>query len=236
MIRLLKYIGLTRKGLLMNSFYLFLLGGMLAMLVIMLVCGRHLEMPAWKIVIFAVILTAVGYLGAKCMSFIESGDWSGRSLFGSIFLAPVLMYPVAKIFKTPYGQFMDICAPAECIMLALLKVKCTIDGCCGGRTINLGGSSFVFPSQKVECAVFLIIMIILAIMVFKDRYQGIVYPYYMVIYGVARFLLNLLRDTTPWIGPLPAGNFWSLISIAIGIIAIACIKRNSKKQLPETEE
>ena len=214
----------------MDPFYLFLLGGMLAMLIIMWVCGRHLGMAAWKIVVFAVVLTAVGYLGAKCMYLIEAGEWNGRSLYGSIFLAPVLMYPVAKIFRTPYGQLMDICAPAECIMLALLKVKCTIDGCCGGRTINLGGSSFVFPSQKVECAVFLIIMIILALMVFKDRYQGLVYPYYMIIYGAARFFLNLLRETTPWIGPLPAGNFWSIISVALGIIAVLLIDRRRKAQ------
>ena len=214
----------------MDAFYLFLLGGMVAMFVIMLVCGRHFGMPVWKIAVFAVILTAVGYLGAKCMAFIESGNWSGRSLFGSVFLAPLLMFPVAKIFKTPYGQLMDICAPAECIMLALLKVKCNIDGCCGGRTIDLGGSSFIFPSQKVECGVFLIIMVILALMAFKDRYQGLVYPYYMVIYGVARFLLNLLRDTTPWIGPLPAGNFWAIISVAIGLAAIMIIKKRTKQK------
>jgi len=195
------------------------------MFVIMLVCGRRFGMAVWKIAIFAIILTAVGYLGALCMAFIESGEWSGRSLFGSIFLAPVLMFPVAKVFKTPYGQLMDICAPAECIMLALLKVKCTIDGCCGGRKIDFGGSSFIFPSQKVECAVFLVIMVILALMVLKDRHPGLVYPYYMVIYGVARFFLNLLRETTPWIGPLPAGNFWALISIAIGITAIVWTKK-----------
>ena len=214
----------------MDAFYLFLLGGMLAMFVIMLVCGRHFGMPTWKIAVFAVILTAVGYLGAKCMSFIETGNWGGRSLFGSIFLAPVLMYPAAKIFKTPYGQLMDICAPAECIMLALLKVKCTIDGCCGGRTIDFGGSSFVFPSQKVECVVFLIIMIVLAIMVLKDKYQGLVYPCYMIIYGISRFLLNLLRETTPWIGPLPAGNFWSLISIAVGIIAVIWVRQADRRR------
>ena len=91
--------------------------------------------------------------------------------------------------------------------------------------ISIGGKTFIFPSQKVECAVFIIIMLVLLWMIISKKFQSYVYPYFMLIYGVARFFLNLLRETTPWIGPLPAGNFWSVISASIGIIAIVLIKR-----------
>jgi len=202
------------------------MGGMVAMFFVMWFCGRIYDIPVWKIAVSAVLLTAIGYLGAKLMFFIESGGWSGRSLFGSIFLAPILMYPVTKVLRINYGKLLDICAPAECIMLALLKVKCVIDGCCAGRMVSFSGKSFVFPSQKVECAAFLIIMVILLVMIFKKKKESLIYPYYMIIYGVVRFILNLLRETTPWIGPLPAGNFWSICSIIIGLIALAYYKKH----------
>ena len=199
---------------------------MAAMFVIMVICGKTYGMSAPKIAIAAVLLTVYGYLGAKLMFLIESGEWAGgRSLFGSIFLVPVLMVPTAKLLKLRYADLMDICAPAECIMLALLKVKCSIDGCCGGRVVSLGGRSFVFPSQRVECIAFILIMFMLLWMLFRKNCQGLIYPYYMIIYGIARFILNSLRDTVPWIGPLPAGNFWSLVCLALGIIALVLIKR-----------
>lgn len=215
----------------MNStFFYFLYAGMAAMFLVMWVCARVYNIAVWKTAAIAVFLMPAGYYGAKLMFCIESGYWSGRSLYGAIFLVPVVMFPVAKLLKLRYGELMDVCSPAGCVMFAILKVKCVIDGCCAGRLITIGGNQFVFPSQKVECAVFLIIMVVVMLMVFSKKYHTLVYPWFMVIYGISRFFLNLLRETTPWIGPLPAGNFWSLVSVAIGLIVIIAInKRENRK-------
>lgn len=232
MIRLLKHNdSIPFQGVLdMNStFFYFLFAGMAAMFVVMWFCARVYNIRVWKIAAIAVFLMPAGYYGAKLMFCIEAGYWSGRSLYGAIFLVPVVMLPVGKLLKLRYGELMDVCSPAGCVMFAVLKVKCVIDGCCAGRLITIGGKQLIFPSQKVEGVVFLIIMAVVILMIFSKKYHTLVYPWFMVIYGVLRFFLNLLRETTPWIGPLPAGNFWSLISIAIGTIVIVCVKRNSKK-------
>lgn len=211
------------------SFAVFLIIGMCAMFLPMLYGGRSYNFPIWKTIISAIILTGIGLLGAHLMALLESGNWSGRSFFGALFLAPVLMWPIAKILNLSYSKLIDICAPAECIMLALLKVKCNIDGCCGGRYMQFGHFGFTFPSQIVECVIAIVLMLVLLAILKKKKWEGVVYPWYMFLYGIIRFILNLLRDTTPWIGPLPAGNFWALISLIIGGSILLYYKKKIKK-------
>ncbi len=200
----------------MSSLTLVLLLGTGAMFLCMWYGGKIYAIPVWKIAISAFLLTAVGLLGAHLMSLLESGKWNGRSFFGAVFLAPILMWPVAKVLKIPYGNLMDLCAPAECVMLALLKVKCRIDHCCIGRFINLGDYEIRFPSQITECVTAILLMFVLLVIIKKQKWSGMVFPWYLLLYGVLRSILNLLRETTPWIGPLSAGNFWALISIILG--------------------
>lgn len=207
------------------SFYGFLFLGMAAMVACMIYTGRIYNIPVYKSVLAAVLLTVIGYCSAVLMFFIESGGWTGRSLYGAIFLAPVMMYPVAWLLKVPYKHLIDLCAPAECIMLTILKVKCMIDGCCGGRLIHFGNTSFIFPSQITEAIVFLVIGFILFRIVVSQKMVGYVFPVFMIIYGTARFFLNLLRETTPWILGMAAGNFWSLISVGLGCLAYYLLKK-----------
>lgn len=211
------------------SFRTFILIGMVAMFFVMLIGGHKNSIPLKKIIASSVFLTISGVIGVYCMAFVESGYWGGRSFYGAIFLVPVLMHPVARFVKVPYGILLDVCAPAGCVMLSLLKVKCMIDGCCGGRMVSMGGKSFIFPSQKVECAVALVLMCLLLSMVISRRFQNKVYPLFMIIYGAVRFILNTFRTTKPWIFGLPAGNFWSLISLIIGAISLILIIKKDRK-------
>lgn len=205
----------------MSVFYIFLLIGALFMFLCMWFASRFYEkIPVWKLLISAALLTAIGLLGAHIMALIESGNWNGRSFFGAVFLAPMLMFPVAMILRIPYTIMMDLCAPAECIMLALLKVKCNIDGCCAGKLFLTNGELHRFPSQKVECAMAIILMVVLLLLIRSKKQTGKIYPWYLILYGVTRFILNLFRETTPWIGPLAAGNFWSIVAIIIGSVAM----------------
>ncbi len=211
------------------SFELFLVVGMLAMFFCLLYCGEIYHFPAWGMAILAVALTCIGALGAFLLGRIETGRWSARSYYGAVYLVPILMFPLALVFRLPYNRLLDISAPAGCVMLALLKVKCKIDGCCYGRIFHPAeGLKVQFPSQIVECIAALLLMAILIIMVKKGKWTGKIYPWYMVLYGVSRFVLNFFRETTPWIGPLSSGAFWSLIAIVSGSIALIVLKRKDK--------
>ena len=181
--------------------------------------NRYYRIPLWKLAVACVFLGLAGYYGARIMGFIEHGGiWKGRSFYGTVFMVPLVMFPVSKALKVSYGDMMDLVAPAGCLMLAGAKVQCTIDGCCYGRKMEIGGSSFRFPSQVVECIAAAILMVVMILIIRKGRRRGYVYAWCMLLYGCTRFVLNLFRDTPPWIGPLSKGCFWSLISILIGSV------------------
>ena len=214
------------------SFEMFIAVGTGLMIAVMLAAGRWLDVKAWKSAVAAVVLTAVGIAGAKLMAFVESGSWGGRSFFGALFLAPLLMAPVALVLRVPVGDMLDMCAPAECVMLALLKVQCCLDGCCYGRVLRISATGGIvrFPSQIVECANAALIMVALLWIIHRGRARGRVYAWYMVLYGVCRFALNWLRETSPFVWGLPAGNFWALVSLAIGgAWMIGCALRDRRR-------
>lgn len=208
---------------------LFLLVGTLAMLVPIQIQGAWYQIKWTKTVPAAVLLTISGTLGTFLLFYIENGEFGGTSFYGAVFFVPILFLAVARLLRVPYPQLMDLCAPAECVMLAIMKVQCYLTGCCGGAAIPVGGASFVFPSQLAELADALIICVILLLMSRRTGSRGKLYPRYMVLYGVTRFVLNIFRDT-PFVSNLgmPFGNFWSLVSIAIGAVWLIALRVGEK--------
>ena len=202
---------------------------------LMLICRiwRNKEIPVWKLAVTAPVLTVCGTFGAYLLYFIENMKWGGISFYGSLFVIPVLFIPFSFLIKEKYGELLDYCAPSVCIMLAINKINCIRTGCCKGMVLHTldDGSVTRFPSQVVELLTALAIAALLMFFIKKCRFSSIIYPVFLLIYGVLRFGLNLLRETTPFALGLPAGNFWSIIAILIGGawlgIYIVCTKRKS---------
>ena len=195
--------------------------GTLAMAAVMLLPRRwRAGLPMWKTLLSAAVLTVLGVLGAKLMYVLENGGFGGISYYGAVFFPPLFMVLLALLLRVPPLTLLDLCAPAECVMLALLKVLCLKNGCCGGRLLftTASGGEIYFPSQIIELLNALVLMVMLLWLIRKGTWQGRIYPIYMLLYGITRFILNLLRDTKPFLLGLPAGNFWSLVAIVIALI------------------
>ncbi|MBO5159530.1 MAG: prolipoprotein diacylglyceryl transferase [Lachnospiraceae bacterium] len=205
----------------------FLAVGTVLMLIAMMYLKKDYHITGWKIVLASVMLTLSGLSGTKILFWIENGRWDGVSFFGAIFFVPILMSFVSMMLKIPVGNMLDLCAPAECVMLALMKVSCFYFGCCRGRVIFETEAAVIrFPSQIVEFVVILFIFYFLVKQIRQQQYKNQIYARYMIIYGVTRFVLNLLRDTEPFVWILPAGNLWSLVSMAAGCIWLNRAKRD----------
>lgn len=201
------------------------------MLVPIMIQGNWYQINRNKRLLTAVLLTVAGTLGTFLLYFIENNRIGGTSFFGAVFFVPVLFIPVARLLGLRYDLLLDLCAPAECVMLVVMKVQCLIGGCCGGRKISLAGWEFVFPSQLMELVNALIICVVLLQMSRKEKHQGRIYPWYMVIYGISRFILNIGREA--WVTKemlLPFGNIWSLVSIAVGVIWLLLIQKRKQKE------
>lgn len=210
----------------------FLSLGTIFMLIAMLHYGKKHQIMRWKTVISTLCLTLSGVLGTKIMYWIETGRSGGLSFFGAIFLIPLLMSLIALVLRIPVGTLLDMCALAECLMLAIMKLSCLYSGCCKGRVLYESNVFEIrFPSQIVEMITILVIFLVLTRSMRKNVYSNEIYAQYMILYGSTRFVLNILRDTKPFVWILPAGNFWSLISISIGILWILLIKKNQTRVL-----
>lgn len=190
------------------------LGG-LGMFVSMLLRKKQFpHIAIWKMAIVALLILITGVGGSMILAYIELGEFGGTSFYGAVFLVPVLMFP-ALLLKISYKDILNLTAPAECAMLFVMRFDCLDKGCCFGR--YLPALEFQFPSQIAEMVVGISIMLTLIRMHKKDR-ETQLYPWYMILYGACRFILQGFRygGTTPWVLGLSQGHFWSLIAITIG--------------------
>ncbi len=210
--------------------------GTCAMLVLILIMMKWYRVKMWKGFPVAIILTITGTISTYIWFFVESGLFGARSYYGAVFLVPLAFIYVAKLMRIPYGELMDFCAPAECVMLAIMKYQCFVDGCCSGKvllSVAMDGS-VVFPSQMIELINALVIMAVLMVMAFCKKKSGKIYAWYLVIYGGTRFVLNLFRaETSPLLLGLPAGNIWSILAIFLGILWLTDRKLSIVKKHPE---
>ena len=217
-----------------NLSVFFALGfGAIAMFVPVFFQSIWYSIKKWKSILVTVALTITGFLGTYLLFFIENGWFGGTSFYGAIFFVPIIFSIFAKIINIPFGILMNLCAPAECVMLAIMKIKCNLDGCCAGRVIHTtaDGTSVVFPSQIMELIVAVIIFIALIFIAYRKKNSVILYPIYMIAYGATRFILNYFRAEAVN-NLLPIGNIWSLVAIAIGVIWLAVLHYQKKKASP----
>ncbi len=212
---------------------LFLAIGTVLMTIPILMQMKWYGLKLWKSIVISVLLTIIGTVGTYLMYFIETGIVGGISFFGAVFFVPIIFVIVSLIVHIPYTILMDLCAPAECVMLCIMKIQCAVCGCCDGRILftTAEGVAVRFPSQIVELFNALVIAFILLYLSHKPNKKGSIYWWYMIIYGCSRFVLNLLRETTPVFLGLANGSLWSLLSIAVGIFILLILKRKQKLRM-----
>ncbi len=202
------------------------LGAAMMYLVMFFLQDRYKIKPG-KLLMFDLLLTVCGVAGVKLMYFVENGSFAGLSFFGAVLITPLLLIPVALLLKERVPAVLDLSAPAICAMLGVMKIQCVVEGCCRGRMMDLFGLllPFRFPSQLVELANACVLVVVLVCLARKKANYGHIYPLFLVLYGITRFVWNLFREAEPFIGPLPIGNFWSLISLIIGLIWLFALKK-----------
>lgn len=207
-----------------TKFIVFLIIGTLTMLIPLLICSRWKNVSAYKAIIVALVLTVVGTAGTYLLGLLENQfQFGSRSFYGAVYMIPAVFPVIAVLLRIRYGDLMDMSAPSVCAMLVLMKALCLLEGCCGGIVMWVTGDAaeVVFPSQIVELVNALILFGVLLHMAQKTEHRGTVYPWFLVLYGVSRFLLNFFRaDLTGFVWFIPAGHLWSMVAVLTGALWI----------------
>lgn len=202
---------------------IYLVIGTIGMIVLALLRAKKYEISYIKSIVSMCLLTLFGVLGVLILFYIENGYWGGQSFFGAVLITPILLFPVSVLMRINYLKYISFCAPAECFMLAVMKLFCIQSNCCYG---NPKYPIFeVMPLQLIEAFAALGVMVGLILIEYKKNQLSTIYFWYFVLYGTTRLILNSYRAILgTFIFGLPAGHFWSIVSIFVGFIGLRVIK------------
>lgn len=218
-----------------SSYWAVFAVGLLLMAVMNVLRRKRMEFSRLRAVLFTVLICFLSLAGAKILfalenwqQFLDNGiTLDGVSFFGAVFFLPSAMYFICRWRKVPYGAFMDYCAPSLMTMLAVLRIGCWLNGCCGGITIQTGAyAGTVVPVQIMECIGDLAILGVLLLVEWHYSGKGMLYPCILFLYGGLRFVLEFFRDTPKdWLY-LSHGQWFSIVSAIAGVYFLRRIMKN----------
>jgi len=161
--------------------------------------------------------------------------WFGGFLGG--FIALVIL---ARYFRIPTLDFLDLCSPAAAVGYAIGRIGCLLsgDGDYGIPTKLPWGMSFpngvvptmarVHPTPVYEFLIWMVIAAYLWHMGTKvlrgPRALGEIFCNYLLLTGIARFLIEFIRVNPRSILGMSNAQAASVISVVIGIVLWAKIK------------
>ena len=207
--------------------------GAMGMCFYILHCREQLQIGKVSCVLFAVILTVVGILGARGLYILENLDDVGKavagngvSFFGSVYLIPIAMPLIGKLFGLRGHTTLDLCAPCVAVMIACIRVGCLLGGCCGGWVVYIGDIYFAWPTQIMECIGDLVIFWMLGRRHGQYSQDGMLYPIFMISYSILRFFIEFLRySPEKWL-IFSAGHGFSIIAFVVASLWLMVLKKN----------
>ncbi|BDF71095.1 prolipoprotein diacylglyceryl transferase [Oscillospiraceae bacterium] len=207
--------------------------GVAAMILLLCLRRSRYRLSLVQAILSGLLLAVFGVIGAKLLFIAE--NWrtvlqsgitpGGMSFFGTVFLLPAILALTAPLFRMRPLAFIDYCTPAVPLMLAVMRIGCFFTGCCGGVSITLAGATFPLPVQLFECALDFLILDVMLQIEKKHGPSGALYPLFMLLYGIVRFLLEFFRMTEKVLLRLSNGQYFSILCIVFGGLLLFRLKR-----------
>lgn len=194
-----------------------------------------------KMLVIYLIVSTVGFVGARFGPSAVGIKDVGVKLYGLVLLDFIAIFPVSKILKIDKMEFGDFIAPPIMAVCASSKINCLINDCCRGMVICYNGSVPVyFPSVIVEMMIWFILVALLILVERKKQITGSLWPILMIWFGVVRFLVDFLRgsewEKKPYFLTLSGGQFWSLVTLVIGVFFLVYAFHKHWKRYPTITE
>lgn len=201
----------------------------------------------------AICVLLFGFMGGKLLFIIVEYEnffanplgalsSSGFVVYGGIITGILSIIIYCKIKKLSVASYLDMFAPSCAINQSMGRIGCFMAGCCYGRETD-SALSVVFPegclapagvklipTQLYSAAGMLLICVGLILYARKAKYKGEITGYYLLFYGIGRFIIEFFRnDYRGSVGILSTSQFISIFTVAI---AIAVLVFAYKKKVP----
>ena len=174
--------------------------------------------------IISLLHTIVGVVCVKFFAVMESGfdfeNAGNMSIYGAVFILPLVYYLGARVSKRDMREVFDIFTICVLATLICARFNCILSGCCLGKCIS-GSDTLTWPTRELEIVFYVILILFLKNKVYKGKTKGTAYPIYMVSYGTFRFIIEWFREGEAIIfGMLHRAHLWSILSIVIGSVLL----------------
>lgn len=193
-------------------------------------CRERLHLRWLSVLLLSVLHTVLGVLSVKVFALFETGNFSNMSLFGGVFFMPLFYWGVAKLAKQKAADVFDVFTICLVFTLMCARLNCIISGCCLGAHIPIEGLTHLrFPTRELELIFYVLLLSRLWRKVLSGSARGMIYPIYMIAYGIFRFVTETLRFTDRTDSILHVSHLWALLSLGIGISIYGELQKKEKK-------
>lgn len=199
--------------------------------VMMYLWRTELKIKWYGALVFSVFHTIWGVFCVSIFAVIETGfdmdNIGNMSLFGGVFMMPLFYLVLGRITKAKIKMVFDICTSCMLFTLMCARINCIISGCCCGMFIPF--TKIKWPTRELEIFFYIILIILIFRKLQLKKYDGTIYPWYMMTYGFFRFVTEWFRA---YEGNyvIHRGHVWSLISMIIGFSVYIEIKKTNNKE------
>lgn len=193
-------------------------------------CRERLHLRWLSVLLLSVLHTVLGVLSVKVFALFETGNFSNMSLFGGVFFMPLFYWGVAKLAKQKTADVFDVFTICLVFTLMCARLNCIISGCCLGAHIPIEGLTHLrFPTRELELLFYVLLLSRLWRKVVTGSARGMIYPIYMISYGIFRFVTETLRFSDRTDSILHVSHLWALLSLGIGISIYGELQKKEKK-------
>lgn len=182
-------------------------------------CRERLHLRWLSVLLLSVLHTVLGVLSVKVFALFETGNFSNMSLFGGVFFMPLFYWGVAKLAKQKTADVFDVFTICLVFTLMCARLNCIISGCCLGAHIPIEGLTHLrFPTRELELLFYVLLLSRLWRKVVTGSARGMIYPIYMISYGIFRFVTETLRFSDRTDSILHVSHLWALLSLGTSSI------------------
>ena len=210
-----------------------------------LVHGKRMGVPVWKMLIF---IAAVRLWMILCLNliypllqYLKENEIFGitmivNSIVRVVVFIPLIAWLLSRIFKMKFSLVSDSIALYLPLFSALAQLSCIFTGCCYGYPCEWGIYSLRtgqnhFPTPIVETTLTLLIFGYLASRVKGKKYisDGTLFPQMMILYGIMRFICELLRNNQKIFFGCSGVALHAVLISVVGAVWLLILSRKKEK-------
>lgn len=180
--------------------------------------------------VFPEFLSELPYLFTKTEAFLQKYLYAGFVFYGGLFGSLAALWMYTHFAKVNRCAILRDLLPVFPLVHGFGRIGCFCTGCCYGRVHEKLGICFLnsevapngvplLPVQLMEAVVEFTLFAFLAVAAKRKKNGGLMLGWYLLVYGVCRFLLEFLRGDIyrGFIGKLSLSQCISIFTVIVGL-------------------